>query len=185
MKNKENAQIWNEALKKALQIVEDNLTPETNHVGEKIGELIISDSDVPYLTNMEEITAYQQTLENGLGELSQAMGVDSEHYDRDQADFECYADCFKDAAKLINDAELKLMGSDTGYPESDKLADITPDARVIREFMEWCGVEETTLWNLGNEAPADLEYLIMRKHDICPIALEKERKEMLEAMQNG
>jgi len=49
---------------------------------------------------------YGNTLENGLQEICKAMGVDSERFDTDQADTECYMDCFKEAAKLIKLADF-------------------------------------------------------------------------------
>lgn len=61
----------------------------------------------------EDETIYQDTLENGLWELCQAMGVSTERYDTDQADIECYMDCFREAAELIKTAGCRF-NEDTG-----------------------------------------------------------------------
>ena len=53
------------------------------------------------MTEQEEIEEYQNTLNNALSILCEAMGVDPERYDTDQADFACYMDCFHEAAVLI------------------------------------------------------------------------------------
>lgn len=47
---------------------------------------------------------YQDTLEKGISVICKAMGIDTERYDTDQADIECYMDCFREAAELIKDA---------------------------------------------------------------------------------
>ena len=52
---------------------------------------------------------YQDTLENGLIEICNAMGVSGERYDTDQADIECYMDCFREAAKLIKKAGYNVI----------------------------------------------------------------------------
>ncbi len=56
------------------------------------------------MTPQEEVEYYQETLEGGLREISQALGLDAEFYDRDQADGACYLDCFRDAATLLKRA---------------------------------------------------------------------------------
>tara|TARA_Y100001938_G_C8058780_1_gene415971 strand:- start:603 stop:917 length:315 start_codon:yes stop_codon:yes gene_type:complete len=54
------------------------------------------------IKNLREETQYlRNTLEKGLNLISKAMNVSPEHYDRDQADGECYLDCFRDAAAII------------------------------------------------------------------------------------
>lgn len=52
----------------------------------------------------EQTQEYMNTLENGLQAICKAMGVSSERYDTDQADTECYMDCFREAAELIKKA---------------------------------------------------------------------------------
>ena len=54
------------------------------------------------MTNEEEIQYYRKVLEDGLDLISTALGVDCDHYDTDQADGECYLDCFRDAAEVID-----------------------------------------------------------------------------------
>jgi hypothetical protein len=54
------------------------------------------------MTSDEEIQYYRNILEEGLQLISTALGVGCEHYDTDQADGECYLDCFRDAAGIIN-----------------------------------------------------------------------------------
>ena len=49
----------------------------------------------------ERIQDLEETLENGLTAISEAIGVNGEHYDTDQADIACYMDCFNDAAKAL------------------------------------------------------------------------------------
>ena len=49
----------------------------------------------------DEAVMYRETLEKGLYVLSQAIGVDCEYFDTDQADVACYLDCFNQAAELI------------------------------------------------------------------------------------
>lgn len=64
---------------------------------------------------------YQDTLENGLAILCEAMGVDSERYDTDKADTECYMDCFRDAAQALKKFGI-VFDSDSG--EFVQIADI-------------------------------------------------------------
>lgn len=47
---------------------------------------------------------FSNTLENGVSVLCEAMGVSTERYDTDQADIECYMDCFREAAELVRRA---------------------------------------------------------------------------------
>ena len=54
-----------------------------------------------------EVQYYRDTLEAGLQLICDAFGVSSEHYDRDQADGECYLDCFRDAAEQIAKAGIQ------------------------------------------------------------------------------
>lgn len=56
------------------------------------------------MTPEEEVTYYRDILESGMAAICEAVGVDSERYDRDQADGECYLDCFKDAGKMLKSA---------------------------------------------------------------------------------
>lgn len=59
------------------------------------------------MTHDEEITAYQDVLEKALGLLCEAMGKDPDCYDGDKADFDCYMDCFHDAAGVIKQSGIK------------------------------------------------------------------------------
>jgi len=56
------------------------------------------------MTPQEEVQYYREYLEKGLAVLCEAMGVSGERYDTDQADGECYLDCFKEAAEKIKRA---------------------------------------------------------------------------------
>lgn len=51
--------------------------------------------------DVDEAAYYHHYLAEGMGLLCNAVGMDSEHYDRDQADGECYADCFRDMADAL------------------------------------------------------------------------------------
>jgi len=62
---------------------------------------------------MTESEIYQQTLQDGLALLCEGMGVNQEKYDTDQADIECYLDCFREASKLLKQAGCKF-NDDTG-----------------------------------------------------------------------
>jgi len=64
------------------------------------------------MTHEEEAEHYRNTLEKGIAVLCQAVGIDAERYDTDQADFECYLDCFKEMAEL-------LKGAGTYYCEEE------------------------------------------------------------------
>ncbi len=48
------------------------------------------------------------TLENGLSVICESLGISTEHYDTDQADTECYLDCFKDAAAIIKKFRIEF-----------------------------------------------------------------------------
>lgn len=56
----------------------------------------------------KEIQAYRNTLENGMNVICEAMGVSTERYDTDQADFACYEDFFKEVASLIKKSGWKF-----------------------------------------------------------------------------
>lgn len=53
------------------------------------------------LTHEEEANAYREVLEEGLQKFCNAVGLDSEFYDRDQSDFSCYADFLDDVAEVV------------------------------------------------------------------------------------
>lgn len=55
----------------------------------------------------EDEQVYQQVLEQGMNLLCEGLGVDTERYDTDQADTECYLDCFKQAAKVLKESGVK------------------------------------------------------------------------------
>lgn len=59
------------------------------------------------MTDQEEILEYQKCLEESLAVLCEAMGLEPETYDKDQSDFQNYADCANNAAALIK--QLKAM----------------------------------------------------------------------------
>lgn len=65
------------------------------------------------MTASEEIEYYQGYLEKMLYTLCSATGMEAERYDRDQADGECFADCFKDIAKALEKFEIRF-DSETG-----------------------------------------------------------------------
>ena len=65
------------------------------------------------MTTEEEVQEYRNTLDKGIILICEAMGVEPERYDTDQADFECYLDCFREAADLIKKAGYKF-DDDTG-----------------------------------------------------------------------
>ena len=67
------------------------------------------------MTNEEVIEYYQQTLEGGLNLICDAFGVSTEHYDRDQADGECYMDCFRDAAEAITKSGIRWNDEDAEF----------------------------------------------------------------------
>lgn len=56
------------------------------------------------MTDKEEIEYYQNVLDQGLQILCEAMKVDGETFDSDQADGECYLDCFRAAAERLKSA---------------------------------------------------------------------------------
>jgi len=49
----------------------------------------------------EDVRQYQNVLADMAIELCAAMGCDVEKYETDQAEYECYRDCFRDAAKQL------------------------------------------------------------------------------------
>lgn len=51
---------------------------------------------------------YQDTLEQGIAFMCEAVNVSTERYDRDKADGECYLDCFRDMAKLLTKSGFKF-----------------------------------------------------------------------------
>lgn len=53
------------------------------------------------MSDLDEAQYLRDTLEQGLHLICEAFGVSADHYDRDQADGECYLDCFRDAAEQI------------------------------------------------------------------------------------
>lgn len=59
------------------------------------------------MTDKEEVEYYRDVLSEALNLLCDAFGVSTEHYDRDQADGECYLDCFRDAADVIKKSGIK------------------------------------------------------------------------------
>lgn len=82
------------------------------------------------------------TLENGLGILCESIGVNTEKYDTDQADTECYLDCFKDAAAALKKFGIKFddeLGEFVQIERND-LRDLQRDAeryRFIRFEDNW------------------------------------------------
>lgn len=63
----------------------------------------------------EEIECYRNTLDQGLTLICVALGVEGEHYDRDQTDFECYLDCIRDAAQVIKDSGIRWNGDEAEF----------------------------------------------------------------------
>lgn len=69
------------------------------------------------MTKDEEIAYCQETLEEGLQIISAALGVDAEHYDTDQAYGECYLDCFRDAAKVIEKSGIRWDADEAEFKQ--------------------------------------------------------------------
>lgn len=53
------------------------------------------------MNDKEEIDYLRDTLAEGAQLLCSAAGVDIEHYDTDQAEGECFLDCFRGMAMLL------------------------------------------------------------------------------------
>ena len=66
-----------------------------------------------YLAAKNRADDLGNTLENGLNVICESLGISTEHYDTDQADTECYLDCFKDAAAALKKFGIKF-DADTG-----------------------------------------------------------------------
>lgn len=60
------------------------------------------------LTGKEEIAEYQKVLDEGSTLICKALGVDPEFFEDDKADFDCYLDCFKEAAKLLDQYGIRF-----------------------------------------------------------------------------
>lgn len=67
------------------------------------------------MSDKDEIEYYRSVLEQGLHVISDAFGVSADHYDIDQADGECYLDCFKDAADVIRRAGIRWVSGEAGF----------------------------------------------------------------------
>lgn len=87
------------------------------------------------MTEKEEIEAYQNCHMETLCLLCEAMGVEPETYDKDQSDFQCFIDCAKDAASLIQ--QLKDMAKSglelAGFASySEIVGGVTTNRQAIR-----------------------------------------------------
>jgi len=98
------------------------------------------------------------TLENGLGILCESIGVSTEKYDTDQADTECYLDCFKDAAAALKKFGIKFDG-ELGEFIQDKVidSDLQRDARRYRfiRFEDNWGPDQGNEWGELGELTMD------------------------------
>lgn len=52
-------------------------------------------------TEISEQEYLRNVLEEAMSIICDALGVDTDRYDSDQSDDECYMDCFRDAADVI------------------------------------------------------------------------------------
>jgi len=82
------------------------------------------------MTLDEEIEYYQNILERGMAVICEAMEVDSQHYDTDKADGECYLDCFNDAAKLIKDKIVRAKNTANGLEYLNRELDVVANLNL-------------------------------------------------------
>lgn len=65
----------------------------------------------------DEAQYYRDTLDTGVLLLCKAVDVDPERYDTDQADGECYLDCFKEMAALLKNAGIYYCNDDWEFKQ--------------------------------------------------------------------
>ena len=79
------------------------------------------------------------------------------------------------------------MAEPKHYPESEKLAAITPQSRIIREFLEWLSkTKGLTLWGDAEMSRRvyTIESLLSEFFDIDMKKVEVERRQMIADMRN-
>ena len=113
-----------DSLMTSLDVVHDKNERMREALGRKAAALKIANEDVKQ---------YQNVLTDMASELCAAMGCDVEKYETDQAEYECYRDCFRGAAKQLatmREALERIIGSvgDNGIEARNK-------ARVALERM--------------------------------------------------
>tara|TARA_B100000700_G_scaffold311500_2_gene393816 strand:+ start:221867 stop:222712 length:846 start_codon:yes stop_codon:yes gene_type:complete len=69
---------------------------------------------INHLSNpTDEADYYRDCLDQMVSTLSEATGVDPEHYDRDTSESECYAACYTDAARALSKHQIRF-NTETG-----------------------------------------------------------------------
>lgn len=94
-----------------------------------IDESLVCDNAAKHLQTqeqrIEELKEREQdlinALEDGVNNICNAVGVEAEMYDRDQADICCYIDCFKDAADMLKAGGFWYDPEDLGFNNTPKL----------------------------------------------------------------
>lgn len=92
----------------------------------------------------EDEELYQYTLEKVLNILCEAMLVESEIYDRDQADTDCYIDCANDAAKLIKRSGLSYDGDQEAYIKRPTISNFLVQSNRHYSKRDWNTHEVTS-----------------------------------------
>ena len=91
--------------------------------------VLYADQEDQLATMREDVLQYQNVLVDMAIELCAAMGCDVEKYETDQAEYECYRDCFRDATKQL--ATMRGLIKDI-------IADHKNDNDCYENPCQWC-----------------------------------------------
>lgn len=67
------------------------------------------------MTSEEEVEYYRGILDEAVTIICAAFERDLNDYDSDQADGQCYLDCFEDAAFVIRESGLRWDNDEGGF----------------------------------------------------------------------